>query len=42
MGCCGGHHSNNDNHSHNVSLKTTIWTWLIGIGGVAGLIYLFN
>lgn len=42
MGCCGGYHSNHDKHSQNVPSKSTIWALIIGIGVIAGLIYLFN
>lgn len=43
LGCCGGNHSSNKNqHSQNVSRKTTLLTWLVGLGGIAGLIYLIN
>jgi hypothetical protein len=42
MSCCGGHHSNKDNHSQNLSIKSKFWTLLIGIGVIAALIYLLN
>ncbi|MFT8322523.1 MAG: hypothetical protein ABF649_16655 [Bacillus sp. (in: firmicutes)] len=45
MGCCGGgggHLSKKHSDSHNAFAKTTVWTWLIGIAAIFGVLYFFN